>query len=125
MWLKDPFVPSRNIIVVNDLMPEPVYPRVQTAFNVLGGTFPVVVTDTLSAGSSTITLETYDAAGTTALKLILTGAVLLLQAPTVIGWDSRYVVPGNVQEQRVSQTYATSWMHWQVALQEVAAPVVT
>jgi hypothetical protein len=124
MWLKDPYNPARNLIVNNVLMPEPVYPRVRGVFNVLGSPFPVVVSDVLSAGRSTITLETYTAAEVAPLKLLCSGAVLLLQAPAVMGWDSRYVAPGDLTEMRVSQTYATPWLQWQLQLDEVDVPAV-
>lgn len=125
LWLKDPFVPARNMIVENDLMPEPDYPRMQGVFNVLGATFPVVVSDALGAGQSTITLETITQANEAAIKLLASGAVLLLQAPAVMGWGSRYVAPGKLSERRATQTVASDWRLWTLVLTEVDVPAVT
>jgi hypothetical protein len=122
LWLKDLTYTPRSLIVNNVLMPEPVYDRPQGVFRIIGSAFPVVVSDVLQAGVSTITLETYSDAERDALKLLCSATVLLLQAPAVMGWGNRYVAPGALHEVRKTQELASSWLQWDLTLTEIAAP---
>jgi hypothetical protein len=122
LWLKDLTYTTRNMVVNNDLMPEPTYGRPQGVFRIIGSAAPVVVSDVLQYGVSTIQLETYTDAESAALKQLVGGAVLLLQAPAVMGWGSRYVAPGALREIRKSQELAIAWRLWQLVLTEVTQP---
>lgn len=128
LWLKDLFAPANNMIINNILMPEPTYARPQGVFSVIGATFPVVVTDVLQAGVSSITFETYTLADYVKVKALAAGTALMLHAPVFSGfsqWGSRYVTPGNLAETHISQEVALDWFVWQLGLTEIAIPAIT
>lgn len=123
LWLKDPSRPSRNIHL-DAQMPDTTYDRTVGVFRPVGAGFPVVVSDVLQAGTSTITIVTRSDAEATALRLIASGSVLLLQTPASAGWQwgSRYVAPGALQEAHTSPAHLTANRVWTLALVEVARP---
>ena len=86
--------------------------------------YPVVVSDVLQAGTSTISVLTRTSADETALRKVCAAPVLLLQAPSTsgYGWGSRYVAPGSLQETRVTIGKLSTNRLWTLALTEVARP---
>lgn len=123
IWLKDPSHPSRNIHL-DAQMPDVLYDRTVGVFRPVGAFYPVVVSDVLQAGTSTITVVTRTDAEAAALHLIATGTVLLLQTPASAGWQwgSRYVAPGALQETHTSPAHLSANRVWTLALVEVARP---
>jgi hypothetical protein len=124
IWLKDPAHPGRNM-KLDAQMPDVVRSRTVGVFRPIGATYPVVVSDVLQAGASSITIVTRSDAEAAALLAVVAGTVLLLQTPAVAGWQwgSRYVAPGELEEAWTTPGHLSSNRVWTLALVEVARPV--
>jgi hypothetical protein len=123
VWLKDVAHPSRNMHI-DAQMPDVVRDRIVGVFRPIGATYPVVVSDVLQAGTSTITIVTRSDAEAAALRTVAAGNVLLLQTPATPGWQwgNRYVAPGALQETWTTPGHLSSNRVWSLALTEVARP---
>ena len=123
MWLKDPAHPSRNMRL-DAQQPDVLYDRPVGVFRPIGSRFPVVVSDVLQAGSTTMTIVTRTDGDAARLRQIVQAAVLLVQTPSVAGWQygSRYAAPGALQEAHTSPSHLSQVRVWTLALVEVARP---
>ena len=123
MWLKDPAHPGRNMRL-DAQQPDVLFDRVQGVFRPMGSRFPVVVSDVLQAGSTTITVVTRSDSEAASLRQIVQAAVLLLQTPSGAGWQygSRYAAPGALQEAHTNPAHLSEVRVWTLALVEVARP---
>ena len=123
MWLKDPAHPSRNMRL-DAQQPDVLYDRPVGVFRPIGSRFPVVVSDVLQAGSTTMTIVTRTDGEAASLRQIVQAAVLLFQTPSVAGWQygSRYAAPGALQEAHTNPAHLSQVRVWTLALVEVARP---
>jgi hypothetical protein len=105
-------------------LPDVLRDRVQGVFRPIGARYPVVISDVLQAGTSTITIVTRSDAEATKLLSVAAGGVLLLQTPSGAGWQwgSRYMAPGALQESHTSPGHLSSNRVWTLNLVEVARP---
>ena len=69
--------------------PDVLYDRIVGIFRPMGSRFPVVVSDVLQAGTATITIVTRTDTDATKHRQIVQSNVLLLQTPSVAGWQVR------------------------------------
>ena len=123
MWLKDPARPGRNMRL-DAQQPDVLYERPVGVFRPIGATYPVVISDVLQAGSTTMTIVTRTDGEAASLRQIVQAAVLLFQTPSVAGWQygSRYAAPGALQEAHTNPAHLSQVRVWTLALVEVARP---
>ncbi len=92
-WLKHPTQPSMNVPVVVHAQPSEQRAPRQAAFQPLGATYPLVVSDTRGPASGVITLRVDTRTEKELLDALLdTTDALLLQGPNGNHWPDRWVV---------------------------------
>lgn len=125
-WLKDPRIPARNLIprVRNDTTFTRARP--QGRFDVIGRVDPVVVSDVRHLTAGTLVLYTLTDAEATALLLLTTTDVLLIQTPTTDRTGSRYLAIGDLVEERIIADRPNSQLRgWSMDYVEITAPADT
>lgn len=100
-WLKNPLLPSQNMVVYIDALSEETQASRQGVFQAIGASNTVVVSDTRNAkqGSVTFRVDT-DEEKADLDTLIQSGNPLLLQGVPGQHWDDRYVMFGDYSRVR-------------------------
>lgn len=127
VWLKDLEDPTLNHTVQLRTMPEPTFPIRQGVHEVLGASYPTIVSDVRGGQRGEFTIQTDTASEATAVQALLGSRVLLLQLPA--DWDdpaSLYFMPGEVRRNRLTPKVtagASSMRRFAVQYIQVARPV--
>lgn len=98
-------------------------PMIRGVFGVLGRADPIVTEDIRRTATGRMVVHTADDTEGAALRALLTsGLTLLLQAPAGARWGSRYVRPGDHEEDDTPSDDEDAFATESVELTEVAAP---
>lgn len=125
-WLKNPLAPSQNMLVrlgSGSLISKD--RRINRGvFAVLGRVRPVAVTDVRESIEATLTILTKTVAEAVGVRALFNASqTLLLQCPTVFGWDSAYISAGDLTEAHVGPSIARGERMFTVPVTVTDAPV--
>lgn len=125
-WLKNPLNANQNLLV--RLGPGALLTKTRKInrgmFTILGRARPVAVTDVRSSVETELKILTQTALeAAQVIALFDTAQTLLLQAPTVFGWTSAYVSPGDLSEAQVIPNISRAERLFTVPIQVTDAPV--
>ena len=122
-WLKSPIDPTVNTVFVMSLRDRYLRQRRHGRFDIIGASFPVIISDVMSTHSGRITIETYETADAAALRaLIEDTAVLLVQYPTSMDITDFYASIADLDEVFVSSKSDNLWRVWTASYDSVVAP---
>ncbi len=122
--LKDPALPSRNLVAVVTSVPTWQRAARQGSHVVRGRARPVILTDVRSSRTGSLVLSTQTDAERDAMWWLLeSGHTLLAQWPATWGMGDVYVQVGDVSEGRPSDYAPQSDREWTLALTEVDRPI--
>lgn len=123
-WLKDPLIPSRNVPVQLTGSLELTYPARLGVFDVIGKSNAVAVAGVRSSSRFRLPLATLNPSSIDDLRtILLSGNVLLLQAPGGYRIGNTYIAVNDVSEQYPTRVLRLSARYWQLDVVTVDRPV--
>ncbi|MFI8084360.1 hypothetical protein ACIF6L_26600 [Kitasatospora sp. NPDC086009] len=122
--LKDPSIPSRNLVATVVTVPTWQRQARQGVHNVRKRVRPVILTDVRASRTGTLVLSTQtDAERAAVWWLLESGHTLLAQWPASWGLEDIYVQVGDAEEGRLSEYAPQPDREWTLALTEVDRPI--